>query len=198
MILSFDFSTWWEGLRTLEQIYWGFAIPFSVIFIIQLVTTVIGVSGDSDLDNMGDADADVDMDSGIGFQFISLKNFIGFFTIFGWSGLAFLDYGLSDGFAIFLSVCSGVLMMVIMAGLFYMMGRLTESGTFSMNSSIGKTGTVYLRIPANKAGLGKVQVNVQGLKTLNAMTENPEDIKTGSIVRIVAVLSEDILLVELI
>lgn len=196
MILSFDFSTWWDGLATLEQIYWAIAIPFSVVFIIQLISTIIGVSADSDLDNMGDSDMDVDSDAGIGFQFISLKNFIAFFTIFGWSGIAFLDYGLDNGLAIFLSLCCGLLMMVIMASLFYLMGKLTESGTFNMKSAIGKTASVYLRIPANKSGLGKIQVNIQGLKTINAMTDNIEDISSGSVVRICGVVSEDVLMVE--
>ncbi len=196
MILSFDFSTWWDGLRTLEQIYWAIAIPFSVVFLIQMVTTIIGISGDSDLDNMGDSDFDVDSDTGIGFQFISLKNFIGFFTIFGWSGIAFLDYGLGNGLAIFLSFLCGILMMVIMATLFYLMGKLTESGTFKMETSIGKTASCYLRIPANKSGLGKIQVNIQGLRTINAMTENEEEISSGSVVRITSVVSEDVLMVE--
>jgi hypothetical protein len=65
-----------------------------------------------------------------------------------------------------------------------------------MNSAIGKTASVYLRIPANRSGLGKIQVNIQGLKTINAMTENVEEISSGSVVRIYGVVSEDVLLVD--
>jgi hypothetical protein len=83
-----------ECINSAEQVFWLIAIPFTLIFIIQLLMTIIGVSSDHGLDNFGDSDMNVDSDAGIGFQFISLKNFIAFFTIFGWTGLACLDGGL--------------------------------------------------------------------------------------------------------
>ncbi len=194
MLLSIN--SWWASMELIEQIYWAFALPFSAVFVIQMLITLIGAGGD-DVDSGGDADFDVDSDAGIGFQFITLKNFIAFFTIFGWTGVACLDSGLGTGMTIFLSIISGMLMMLLMASLFYMIGRLAESGNMKIDSAIGKTATVYLRIPAEKAGTGKIQVNVQGLKTLDAMTSHTEDIKSGSMVRIVAVEAGDILIVEL-
>lgn len=183
-------------MEIIEKIFWGFALPFSAIFIIQLIMTLVGAGADSDLDASGDADMDVDTDGGIGFQFITLKNFIAFFTIFGWTGIACLSSGLSQGLSIFLAIIAGMLMMLLMAGLFYLMGKLTESGNAKMENAIGKTGTVYLKIPAAKSGIGKVQVNVQGLKTLDAMTDNPDDIKSGSLVKIVGLEANEILIVE--
>ncbi len=192
-----DINSWWASMELLEKIYWAIALPFSAVFIIQLLMTLIGGGGDGDIDATGDADFDVDADAGIGFQFITLKNFIAFFTIFGWTGIACLDGGLSKGMTIFLSIVAGMLMMLLMATLFYLIGRLTESGTMKMDNAIGKTATVYLRIPAAKAGTGKVQVNIQGLRTLDAMTSHGEDIKSGSLVKIVSIEADDILMVEL-
>lgn len=192
-----DINSWWASMELLEKIYWAIALPFSAVFIIQLLMTLIGGGGDGDIDATGDADFDVDADAGIGFQFITLKNFIAFFTIFGWTGIACLDGGLSKGMTIFLSIVAGMLMMLLMATLFYLIGRLTESGTMKMDNAIGKTATVYLRIPAAKSGTGKVQVNIQGLRTLDAMTSNNEDIKSGSLVKIVSIEADDILMVEL-
>lgn len=194
MLLSIN--TWWASMELIEKIFWGFALPFSAIFLIQLIMTLVGAGADSDMDATGDADLDVDTDGGIGFQFITLKNFIAFFTIFGWTGIACINGGFSQGLSIFLAIVAGMLMMLLMAGLFYLMGKLTESGNAKMETAIGKTGTVYLRIPAAKSGIGKVQVNVQGLKTLDAMTDNPEDIKSGSLVKIVGVEANEILIVE--
>jgi uncharacterized membrane protein len=194
MLLSIN--TWWASMELIEQIFWGFALPFSLIFLIQLIMTLIGAGTDTDIDATGDADLDVDTDGGIGFQFITLKNFIAFFTIFGWTGIACVSGGLSHGLSIFLAIIAGMLMMFLMAGLFYLMGKLTESGNAKMGTAIGKTGTVYLRVPAAKSGIGKVQVNVQGLKTLDAMTDNPDDIKSGSIVKVVGVDANEILIVE--
>lgn len=192
-----DINLWWASMEILEKIYWAIALPFSAVFVIQMLMTLIGAGGDGDIDATGDADFDVDADAGIGFQFITLKNFIAFFTIFGWTGIACLDAGLSKGMTIFLSIVAGMLMMLLMATLFYLIGRLTESGTMKIDSAIGKTATVYLRIPAERSGTGKVQVNVQGLRTLDAMTANKEDIKSGSLVKIVSVEAGDILMVEL-
>ncbi|HOZ30114.1 MAG TPA: NfeD family protein [Bacteroidales bacterium] len=190
-------NSWWASMEILEKIFWGFALPFSVVFLIQLIMTLIGFGADGDIDASGDADMEVETDTGIGFQFITLKNFMAFFTIFGWTGIACLDAGLSDGLTIFLAIVAGVLMMLLMAALFFLMGKLTESGNAKMENAIGKTASVYLRIPAAKSGMGKVQVNVQGLKTLDAMTENPEDIKSGSLVKVVAIEAGEILMVEL-
>ncbi len=195
MLLSID--SWWTSMEVLEKIYWAFALPFSAVFLIQLIMTLIGAGGDGDLDTTGDADFDVDSDSGIGFQFITLKNFIAFFTIFGWTGIACLDAGLGNGMTLFLSIVAGTLMMLLMATMFYFISKLVESGTMKIDSAVGKTATVYLRIPAKKSGVGKIQVNMQGLKTLDAMTNSLEDIKSGSLVKVVSIEAGDILMVEL-
>ena len=96
-----------------------------------------------------------------------------------------------------MAIIAGMLMMLLMATLFYLMGKLTESGNTKIESAIGKTGSVYLRIPAAKSGVGKIQINVQGLKTLDAMTTNTEDIKSGSLVKVVGIEAGDVLMVEL-
>ena len=133
MLLSIN--SWWASMELLEKIYWVFALPFSGVFIIQMIITLVGAGGD-DIDAGGDADFDVDSDAGIGFQFVTLKNFIAFFTIFGWTGIACLDAGLSAGMTIFLSIVAGMLMMLLMAALFYMIGRLSESGTKLLSSLV--------------------------------------------------------------
>jgi hypothetical protein len=57
-----------------------------------------------------------------------------------------------------------------------------------INHAIGRTGTVYLRVPANKTGPGKVTLNLQKrtveLEAFTAASELP----TGTPVRVVAVL----------
>jgi hypothetical protein len=45
--------------------------------------------------------------------------------------------------------------------------------------------------------MGKVQIKVQGLQTLDALTDNEEDIKTGGVVDVVEVINDEILLVKL-
>jgi hypothetical protein len=189
-------NSWWEGLSTLSKVYWMIAIPASVIFLIQIVMTFIGADSDGHLDATGDADASIDSDAGIGFQLISLKNLIAFFTIFGWVGVACIDSALSIPLTIVISFFSGLLMMVIMASIFYFMGKLVESGNVVMESAVGKTGTVYLIIPARRKSAGKIQIQHQGYRTIDAMTDDAADIPTGSVIQVTAVISDDLLLVK--
>ena len=109
-------ENWFAALSLFEKIYWITALISSGIFLVLIVLTLIG--GDAD-DMGGDVDAEVEGDSGIGFQFLSFKNLMGFFTIFGWSGIACLDNGLSTSLTVIISVICGLIMMTAMAALFY-------------------------------------------------------------------------------
>ncbi|NQU85818.1 MAG: hypothetical protein HQ541_08665 [Mariniphaga sp.] len=187
----------WADLSLFEQVYWTITIPATLIFLILLVLTIFGGDMDSDVDVDSDVDGGLADGDSIPFQFISLKNIVAFFTVFGWSGIGFIHSGLDTWLVILLSMICGLLMMVAMATLFYFMSRLAESGTLKMNNAIGKLGEVYLIIPAKRKGLGKVQLNVQGsLRTLDAITDESEDLPTSSIIHVLDVIDEHILLVE--
>lgn len=159
MLLSI--SEAWQGLELIEKIYWCFAIPFSLLFVIQIIITFFAGDMDS-VEADGDADAAIEDDAGIDFQFLTLKNLIAFFTIFGWTGVACLAGDMSILSTVFTSIIAGVIMMTIMASIAYFMGKLTDSGTLNLNNAKGKVASVYLRIPPKREGTGKVQVKVQG------------------------------------
>ncbi len=193
MILSI--SEWWPSLGALEKVYWIIAIPFSVIFILQTIMTFF--MGDmSDVDSSGDVDASIESDHGIGFQFLSLKNLVAFFTIFAWAGIACVNSGLSVPLTLIISLGAGLLMMVIMASLIYFMWKLTDDGTLRLVNAKGKIGTVYLTIPPKRAGMGKVQISVQGLQTLDAITDSEEELKTGAVVEVIDIYNNEILIVK--
>ncbi len=80
---------WFEALSLFEKIYWVVALISSAIFVVLIVMTILG--GDAD-DLGGDVDVEIEGDAGIGFQFLSFKNLMGFLTIFGWSGISLLIY----------------------------------------------------------------------------------------------------------
>ncbi len=186
---------WFNGLETFEKVYWIFAIPSSLIFLIILVTTFLG--GDTDLDGADmDMDADGDMDSGSGFHFFTFKNLIGFFTIFSWSGLGCIHSGYGTMPTIIISTICGLIMMLAMASLFYFLMRMVEDGTMRMSNAIGRTGEVYLPIKARNGGFGKVQINIQGsIHEIQAVTEDEEDLSVGTVVKVVKVIDNHILLV---
>lgn len=186
---------WYAGLELFPKIYWSIAIIGSIVLFIFLILTLIG--GDAD-DMGGDVDAEIDGDSGVGFQFLSIKNLSGFFAIFGWTGVACVEAGLSIALTIIISVICGLLMMVCMAALFYYLSKLQSSGTLNLKNAIGQVGEVYLTIGANRSSIGKVSVNVQGsLRELDALTDEQNDLKQGNVVKVNDVTDNGILIVEL-
>lgn len=186
---------WFAAMTFFEKIYWIIALLSSSIFIILMIMTLIGGDAD-DLD--GDVDAEIEGDTGIGFQFLSFKNLMGFLTIFGWSGIACLDGGLSKFLTVVISVVCGLLMMTAMAALFYYLAKLQSSGTLKLKNALDQVGEVYLTIGANRSKIGKVSINVQGtLRELEALTDENEDLVQSNVVRVKNVTANGILIVEL-
>lgn len=188
-----DISSWWQAMTSIEKIFWGISLFFSLLFLIQVVLSFVG--GDSDMSG-GDADQYVGGDDGTGHQFFTIKNLIAFFTIFGWTGIACLKGGMSKGAAIGIALLAGSVVVVIMAFLFRGMSKLKQSGTLQMKNAVGLIGETYLFIPPKRGGFGKVHVKVQGsLHELQAITDDAEQITTGRLIKVVDVVSESVLLV---
>ena len=184
---------WFSNLEFLSKIYWLIAILGSLVFIIVMIMAFTG----GDADEIGDLDSDIDADTGIGFQFITFKNLVGFFTIFGWSGIACLEAGLSKPITIVISIFCGLLMMGIMTAMFYFMGKLSDSGTLNYKNAIDSIGEVYLTIGADRSKMGKVSVKIQGsMRELDALTDSIIELKSGTIIKVVDVTPNGILIVD--
>ena len=185
---------WFSELPVFDKFYWVVAIAGSVAFVILLVMTILG--GDVD-DIDGDVDADIDADGGIDFQFLSLKNLVGFFTIFGWVGISCLAYDTAKPITILVSVIAGLMMMFAMASLFYYLSRMTHDGSLKLKNAIGGTGEVYLTVGAERSRVGKIQINVQGhLRELEAITDSSTDLVQGDVVRVSDITSNGMLVVS--
>jgi hypothetical protein len=186
-----SYSEWWNGLSTVLKIFWSVAIPFTMLFVLQLVLSFMHGDTADDL-----PDAEVSADHGAGFQFFTLKNLVGFFTIFGWVGIAMIDSGATIRAAVAVATLGGGLMMVVMAGMFYLLMKAQYDGTMKIEKAVGHTGEVYLTIQSKRGGLGKVQIMVQGaIRTLDALTDDDSDIQTGKIVKVSSIVNQNVLLV---
>jgi hypothetical protein len=191
-----DLSTWWQNMANFEKIFWVIAILFSLMFLVQAVLSFTG--GDSDSDSaMGDADVSIDADDGLGHQFFTIKNMIAFFTVFGWTGIAFIKGGMSQAVTVGAAFVAGALMVTMMMLLFRSMSKLKHSGTLELSNALNKIGETYLMIPAQRNGYGKVHIKVQGsLKELQAITDDVNAIPTGKLVKVVEILNNNILIVS--
>ena len=184
---------WFTALSAFEKVYWVIALAVSLVFIIVMAMTLMG----GDVEDLGDVDTDVEGDTGIGFQFLSFKNIIGFFTIFGWSGIACISDGMSQGATVAISLACGLLMMSIMAALFYYLSKLTSSGNLVLKNALNEIGEVYLTIGANRSSIGKIQIKVQNsLRELDALSDESEDLKQGTVIKVIEVSSNGMLIVK--
>ena len=181
-----------DGMSTLQQSFWWVAIIASLIFLVQLIFTIIG----TDLSDGLGADFDGNLDAVHGpFQLFSFRNLINFLMGFGWTGVAFYHSIQNQMFLIILAALVGILFVVIFFVVIKQILKLTEDNTFNIDKLIGKTAEVYLRIPEARSGNGKIQVSLNGTNhELLAITETGE-IASGSLVRIIRV-EDKILIVE--
>ncbi len=195
MIMTITLLSWWGELTNIQQIFWGISIVFSVLFVIQFVLSIIGIDFDADAEaDIGDADGVDGLDAD--FTLLSVRSIIAFFTFFGWTGVVALSGGVGAVMAILLASSAGFAAMLVVAYIFYLFIKLQSSGTLNLNNALGNTGEVYLVIPGDKAGVGKVQMKVQGsLRELDAITTG-ESIPTGAPIQVIDVLENGMLLVE--
>ena len=154
-----------SGMDATQQIYWYIAIGASVFFIIQTIVTFIGSGGDTDVH----ADTDV----GSPFHFFSLRNLISFLLGFGWTGVALFNSIESQWGLLSVAVLVGLLFVAIFFFIIKTLLKLSEDNSFRIEDTLDKTGDVYMQIPANKIGKGKILISVKGsTHELSAITED--------------------------
>lgn len=183
----------WENLSLISKIYWLLAVPSTAIFLIIIILSFFGIDGDAD----GDLDGgDVNMAEGFGGFILSFKSLLSFMMMFGWAGIIGEAFNLNTILTVVIAIITGLVSLVAVAGLLYFFSKMSYSGTMQMENAIGKVGQVVLRIPAKKNGSGQVQINVQGsLRTLDAVTEETDEIKSGTNIRVIDIVNDDVLLV---
>lgn len=132
-----------------------------------------------------------------GLRLFTMQGLIAFFAVFGWSGLVMLKSGLPTAACVALAVVFGFVAMVVIAMIFRAMLKLQQEGTMDIRNALGKSGTVYMRIPAQRVNKGKVSVLIQGqLVELDAVTDEEQMINTGAEVTVVGISNNNALIVR--
>jgi len=193
-------TAWWAALSPIMKILWGVTLTASLIFIIQSILTFVGADADTNFDT----DVDMSMDgsdlSNIegGSNLYTFRNFVNFILGFGWSAILLQDSITSVPVLILVSVLIGAALVTAVMYLFKWLSSMQQSGNIDINTAAkGCEGTVYLTIPAARAGEGKVQISISGaVREYNAVTESDSTLKTGTPIRVVDVINNNTVLVE--
>ena len=202
---------WWNSLDLMMKILWGITIAVSLIFIIQTIMTFIGASdaGDFDLDTgtdgldghldaAGDAtDAAEGAHLGSGMPLLTFRNMVNFFLGFGWTSVLLHEKIGSTSLLMIVSIIVGIALVFLVMYIFKWLAGMQQSGNINVyKAAVDCQGKVYLTIPGERAGTGKVQITINNsVREYAALTDGPE-LKTGTDIKVVDVVSSDTLLVE--
>lgn len=193
-------ATWWASLSLIMKILWGVTLAASLIFVIQSIMTFVGADVDADFDT----DVDLSMDgadlSNIdgGSNLYTFRNFVNLVLGFGWSAILLKDRISSTPVLILVSIIIGMALVVAVMYLFKWLSSMQQSGNIDIQkSAVGCEGKVYLSIPAERGGTGKVQITINGaVREYDAVTESAEDLRTGASIRVVDVVDSNTVIVE--
>lgn len=129
-------------------------------------------------------------------QLFTLQGIMTFLCVFGWTGIICTSLGLHVAIAIIIALVLGFLAMLGVAKVLQLTRKLTQDGSLDVRRLLGEKGRVYIPIPANESGEGKVTIAAgERFIELSAVTDEQEAIPTGTQVRIIDVRG-DVVAVE--
>ncbi len=182
---------WFTSLDPALRVYWCIALAASLFFVIQTVMTFIGLDGSDGLS----ADFEGDLDGDGGHQLFSIRNLVNFLLGYGWSAVSF--YGAISS-PVWLNLVSVAIGLSFVAAFFFLMFQITKLATdktFKISDTLDKTADVYLSIPADMSGKGKIQVSVGGAYHEIAAMTREQRLATGSKVKVLEVIDTQTVLV---
>jgi membrane protein implicated in regulation of membrane protease activity len=143
------------------------------------------------------ADGQLHPDSSWLFGVLSFRTMVTAAAFFGLAGMASLRSGFSHSVALALAVVAGVGAMYGMYWLMRSIAGLSSSGNQRIGNAVGRRATVYIPVPADKKGAGKVQLSMQNrIVEFLAVTDEADRLKTGETVEVIGVAGNDTLAVR--
>jgi hypothetical protein len=125
---------------------------------------------------------------------LSFRTLVAAATFFGLGGLAGESLHQPPVIQVVIALASGVAAMYLVHGVLVFFRRLVEDGTVRIARAVGSEGTVYLTIPPNRSGIGKIHLNLQRrLMEYPAVTAHGEKLATGAKVVVTGVVGTDTL-----
>lgn len=190
-------TEWWTSLDIFMKILWGIALATSMIFIIQSILTFVGA--DAGVDGGLDADFDdpTSLEGDAGMNLYTLRNLINFLLGFSWAAILLREDISSTGLLLVVAVLVGVALVAIVMWLFKWLSGMQQSGNINIyTSAVGCHGKVYLTVPAERSGEGKVQIVInEAVREYNAVTDG-DVIPNGTSIKVLEVIDDNTLLVE--
>ena len=108
-----------------------------------------------------------------------------------------LERGHNLGVATIGATVMGSIILASFIAMMRWMQNLKSDGTINYQNAIGNIGTVYVRIPPKRKGIGQIEVQLQGrLAVVGAVTDDEERIENRTAVRVKDLVDSRTLIVE--
>lgn len=205
----------------METVYLVCFVAGTTVLVIQFIMTLIGFDFGHDFDvghaelDVGHADAggdaidvsgDHDLDahahghaheaSSPFLRMLSIRALTAACAFFGLGGLGGISLGLSAFLSVSIAVVAGLIAMYIVAWIMRALSNLRSEGNVYIECALGSHGTVYLAIPEENSGIGKVLVNVQDRTMEYDARSKHGPLTTGTPVVVVDIVDSNTLQVE--
>lgn len=204
---------WWQSLSALEHGLAIIAIFSTVILFLQTIMLLFGLGGGHDAeidtdtgaddgglsmhDMHGDHDGTTNDGDFSGLRLFTVRGVIAFMSVGGWLGLAVSGTGASAIVTLLSAFAGGTAALIMVAMFFRWVMGLQENGNADYSKAIGQKAVVYLAVPANNTGRGKINISVSGsFIEADAVTKHSEKIAANSMVVITGMLDETTYIVE--
>lgn len=167
------------------------AVGGSVLLVLQFVLSLSGF-GDTDVDMAEDFDirGGAHHDSTWFFGILSLKSLVAAIAFFGLGGrlLEALEAGAVLSF--FGALAAAAIAMVVVAWLMRLLVSLKHDGTVRIEGAVGLPARVYLAVPAQNTGVGKVMLQLQGRTVEYQAITNGDALPSNSNAVVVGVVDD--------
>ena len=190
-------TDWWTSLDLFMKILWCIAIASSLIFIIETVLTFIGADVEMDMDTDFDI-ADGGFEGDPSMNLYTFRNLVNFLLGMSWTAILLNEQMKSKALLMLIAFAVGAAIVFAVMMMFKGLSKMQQSGNINVfESAVGCSGKVYLTIPGERKGSGKVQININNsVREYDALTDSEDDLKTGTSITVTEVLDASTLLVE--
>lgn len=205
---------WWESLTDYQQILFIVAVTATVIMVLFIILMLIGFDNSEfdGVDDLGmdmDVDVDVDVDgfdidsindeplSSIGgLKIFTIRGTLAFLSMGSWVTMLLVDY-MHPLLATLIGAVVGLISAFLLALALKKAMKLESSGNIDYRKAIGKPAMVYLRVPKENNGKGKVNLILEDrFIEVNAITKGDEDLLVNQEVMTIGVYDMTTLIVE--
>jgi hypothetical protein len=181
----------------METVFVVCAILGGTLVVCQVIAGLIGFGAETDADIDADHEIGADADHGNAFVgMLSVRAITSALLFFGLGGLTARYYGADELAAFGIAGAAALATLYVVAIMMRMVAQLKHDGTARVERSLGRTGTVYLRVPAAKGGTGKVHLMLQNRTVEYQAVTVGAELPTGAPVRVVGVVNSDTVEVE--